>query len=89
MNNDDLFSPLFRWARSNRQGENFTTDAFAALLREMIKRDAALGSRFLGWLCFGSEKCCFFDQTTVIGRKWRWPANRAPWVGTLVTHTLV
>lgn len=66
----DVFSSLYRWARANGQGENFTTDAFASLLREMIDRDSELASRFLGWLCFGSEKCCFFGRETKIDTQW-------------------
>lgn len=73
----NLFSPLYRWASANRQGENFTTDAFAALLREMIGRelqlvgrDSGLASRFLGWLCFDCEKCGFFGPKTEVDTQW-------------------
>jgi hypothetical protein len=50
----NLFSPLFKWA--HRQDENFTTDAFVAVIRELLGRDQALAKRFLEWLCFGSEQ---------------------------------
>lgn len=70
MNNDNIFLALYRWARANQQGENFTTDAFASLLREMINRDSQLASRFLGWLCFGSERCCFFGRETKVETQW-------------------
>lgn len=64
----DIFSALYRWASA--QGENFTTDAFASLLREMIKRDPDLASRFLGWLCFGHGTCAFFGPSTEVETQW-------------------
>jgi hypothetical protein len=68
MSNNNVFSALYRWAHS--QGENFTTDAFATLLREMIKRDPGLASRFLGWLCFGCETCSYFGASTQVDTQW-------------------
>ena len=49
----DLYSPLFKWA--HRQGENFTTDAFCFLLREMLARESDSAYAFLNWLCFDTS----------------------------------
>jgi len=51
---DNLFCNLFRWAC--RQGENFTTESFAWLLRLLLRREPAAGLRLLWWLCFGDDE---------------------------------
>lgn len=51
MGNKDVFSSVYRWAR--RQGENFTTDAFVYLLKELLDREPPIARGLLSWLCFG------------------------------------
>ncbi|SFI05228.1 PD-(D/E)XK nuclease family protein [Planctomicrobium piriforme] len=45
---DNLLSVLHGWA--TRQDENFTTDAFAYLLRKLLLREPAIGIELVNWL---------------------------------------
>ena len=49
----DLFSRLYRW--TYRQGENYTTEAFACLLDFLLKEETAAALDFVSWLCFGGQ----------------------------------
>ncbi|HUS45182.1 MAG TPA: hypothetical protein VM219_04025 [Phycisphaerae bacterium] len=49
-----MFSMLYRW--SYRQGENFTTDAFACLLGLLAQEEATAAIGFVSWLCFGDQQ---------------------------------
>lgn len=66
MSGVDIYTPLYRWAGENRQGEDFTTDAFVFLVSVLLERENAIGIRFLGWLCFG-EEVAFGKSTPRIG----------------------
>jgi len=50
----NIFSRLYRW--SYRQGENFTTDAFAGLIGLLAQEDATAAIGFVSWLCFGDQQ---------------------------------
>ena len=50
-NSENLLTLLHRWA--TQQDENFITEAFAHLLRRLLRTDAALGISFLNWLTEG------------------------------------
>jgi hypothetical protein len=70
MSDRDLFSSLYPWAR--RQGENFTTDAFVAVLRELLEREQSWTCAFLGWLCFEPENPnAFLDAKPDIDTQFR------------------
>ena len=51
--NQSVFSVLFRWAR--RQGENFTTEAFAWLLRLLLRSEPTAGEGLISLLCLGKR----------------------------------
>lgn len=46
--NEDLLVRLYRWA--HRQGENFTTEAFAHVLEHLVLVDPAAAARVLTWV---------------------------------------